>query len=112
VVDEGQQAAEQLGGQVHGKPRETGGDRKSVKRGPGKRIVEGGGIRLADVGSMGRRSSIRIRIPVAPLPSSDTQPTNSSPSDSEATLNTLGREISNMPALRGCVSLVCLPFFS
>src|SRR6516225_628968 len=29
-------------------PARPGRDRKSVKRGPGKRIVEGGGIRLAD----------------------------------------------------------------
>ena len=144
-------------------PARPGRDRKSVKRGPGKRIVEGGGIRLADevryiqhraanhdgrivtigqlvlfstetgdawlldrtdflaarlarngeaepiqiveiaatftidgraaIASMARRSSIRIRIPVAPLPSSDTQLTNSSTSNSAATLR---REISNM----------------
>src|SRR6516165_7018861 len=42
----------------------------------------------AAIGSMARRSSIRIRIPVAPLLSSDTQPTNSSTSNSAATLNT------------------------
>ena len=48
VVDEGQQAAEQLGEQIHGKPTSPWRDRKSVKRGPGKRIVEGGSFRLAD----------------------------------------------------------------
>src|SRR6516162_11909204 len=42
----------------------------------------------AAIGSMARRSSIRIRIPVAPLLSSDTQPANSSTSSSAATLNT------------------------
>src|SRR5271165_4032237 len=42
----------------------------------------------AAIASMARRSSIRIRIPVAPLPSSDTQPTNSLASNSAATLNT------------------------
>ena len=135
-----------------------GRDRKSVKRGPGKRIVEGGSFRLADevryiqhraadhdgrivtigqlvlfstetgdawlldrtdflaasspemakpnrsrswkprprlpsngratIASMGRRSSIRIGIPVASSPSSGTQPTNSLASNSAATLNT------------------------
>ena len=42
----------------------------------------------AAIGSKARRSSIRIAIPVAPLPSSDTQPTNSSTSNSAATLDT------------------------
>jgi hypothetical protein len=42
VVDEGQQAAEQLGEQVHGKPRATRWGSKI------KQIVEGGSIRLAD----------------------------------------------------------------
>ena len=42
----------------------------------------------AAIASMARHSSIRIRIPVAPLPSSDTQPTNSLASNSAATLNT------------------------
>src|SRR5277367_7142212 len=139
-------------------PARPGRDRKSAKRGPGKRIVEGGSIRLADevryiqqraanhdgrivtigqlvlfstetgdawlldrtdllaarlaqngelnrsrswkqrprlpsngraaIASMGRRSSIRIGIPVASSPSSGTQPTNSLASNSAATLNT------------------------
>ena len=48
MVDEGQQAAEQLGEQVHGKPRETRKGSKTVKRGPSKQIVEGGSYQLAD----------------------------------------------------------------
>ena len=42
----------------------------------------------AAIASMGRRSSIRIGIPVASSPSSGTQPTNSLASNSAATLNT------------------------
>jgi hypothetical protein len=42
----------------------------------------------AAIGSIGRRSSIRIAIPVASSPSSDTQPTNSLASNSAATLDT------------------------
>src|SRR5258705_1942439 len=45
VVDEGQQIAEQLGEQFHGNPLQA---RKPVRRGTGKRIVEGKSFRLAD----------------------------------------------------------------
>ena len=48
VVDEGQQVAEQLGEQFHGNPRRPARGRKTIKRGPGKRIVEGKSFRLAD----------------------------------------------------------------
>ena len=49
VVDKGQQVAEQLGEQFHGlpPPRPAKG-RKTFKRGPRQRIVEGRSFRLAD----------------------------------------------------------------
>src|SRR6202035_4325507 len=48
VVDEGQQIAKQLGEGFHGNPLQAARGRKPIRRGPGKRIVEGKSFRLAD----------------------------------------------------------------
>jgi hypothetical protein len=48
VVDEGEQVAEQLGEQFHGNPRTARSASKTIKRGPGERIVEGKSFCLAD----------------------------------------------------------------
>ena len=48
VIDEGNEVAEQLGEQVHGKLRETRSWPDRIKRGAGQQLVEGGNFRLAD----------------------------------------------------------------
>jgi hypothetical protein len=48
VVDEGQQIAKQLGERFHGNPSRPARSRKPIRRGPGKRIVEGKSFRVAD----------------------------------------------------------------